>query len=145
MSVMSLTATSHSTTGSLRQDILVDGRFHLATDEPERLGGDDSAPSPHELLPAALAACVSTTVLMYARTKDWDLGTVEVDVDYDPHASPRTCAIVIRTGKPLAPLQRARLEKVAASCPVRRALEGGVAFTETVGPAVAGRPLLRAV
>jgi putative redox protein len=129
---MSLTATSHSTGGSLRQDVLVDGRFHLATDEPVQLGGADSAPSPHELLPAALAACVSTTILMYARSKGWDLGEVDVAVDYDHHASPRTCEIVIRTAGALSPLQLQRLEKVAASCPVRRALEGGVAFTERV-------------
>ena len=115
------------------------------TDEPERLGGDDSAPSPHELIPAALAGCVSTTILMYARTKGWELGAVEAEVDYDHHAAPRRCDIVVRVGRPLAPEQIARLEKVAASCPVRRALEGGVVFTERVEPPDSRRPLLRAV
>lgn len=127
---MSLTATSHSTAGSLRQDVVVDGRFHLVTDEPERLGGADTAPSPHELIPAAIAACVSTTILMYARTKGWDLGDVDVEVEYDHNASPRGCEIVVHTGAPLLPEQVARLEKVAATCPVRRALEGGVVFHE---------------
>lgn len=42
------------------------GRFQLATDEPESAGGEDSAPAPHELLAAALASCVATTVAMYA-------------------------------------------------------------------------------
>lgn len=141
---MSLTATSYSIAGSLRQDVVVDGRFHLATDEPEQLGGADSAPSPHELIPAALASCVSTTLLMYARTKGWELGAVEVEVDYDHHATPKTCQIVVRTGRPLAADQLGRLEKVAATCPVRRALEGSVVFSERVEPAASSRPLLRA-
>jgi len=142
---MSLSATAYSTPGSLRQDVVVDGRFHVATDEPERLGGDDSAPSPHELIAAALAGCVSTTILIFARTKGWELGTVEAEVDYDHHATPRRCEIVVRVGRPLAHEQIARLEKVAAACPVRRALEGGVVFTERVELPSAGRPLLRAV
>jgi putative redox protein len=142
---MSLTATSFSTPGSLRQEVVVDGRFRLATDEPVRLGGADSAPSPHELLPAAIAACVSTNILMYARTKGWELGAVEAVVDYDPHAMPRTCAITVRVERRLDSLQLARLEKVVATCPVRRALEGAVVFSERIEPATGSRPLLRAV
>jgi uncharacterized OsmC-like protein len=48
--------------------VLIDGRHRLTTDEPERLGGSDRGPAPHELLPAALAACVATTIRTYART-----------------------------------------------------------------------------
>ena len=80
---MSLTAKARSIPGTLRQEVVIDSRHRLITDEPERLGGDGSAPAPHELLPAALAACISTTLVMYARTKDWELGEVTVAVDYD--------------------------------------------------------------
>lgn len=132
MWVMSLTATSRSVPGTLRQHVLVDGRFHIATDEPVEAGGDDSAPAPHELLPAALASCVSTTLLMYARTKGWDLGRVVVEVDYDHTARPRRCEIVIRIERELTVDQQARLEKVSASCPVRRAIEGGIVFAERI-------------
>lgn len=125
-----MTAIAHSVPGSLRQDVVVDGRFHLATDEPSRLGGEDTAPSPHELLPAAIASCVSTTLLMYARTKGWELGHVEVEVDYDPGASPRRSTVLVRVEAPLTAGELARLEKVAATCPVRKALEGEIAFTE---------------
>ncbi len=127
---MSLRACSHSVRGSLRQEIVVDGRFLLVTDEPESLGGEDSAPSPHELLPAALASCVSTTLLMFARTKGWELGDVVVDVDYDQRATPRHCTVEVRIDAPLSELQLERLEKVAASCPVRRAVEGCIEFDE---------------
>jgi putative redox protein len=82
---------------------------------------------------------------MYAKTKGWELGGVEAEVDYDPHATPRTCAIVVRTGRPVDASRLSRIAKVAATCPVRRALEGSVVFTERVEPATAGRAVLRAV
>ena len=64
---MSLAATARSIPGTLRQEVVIDGRRRLITDEPKHLGGDGSGPAPHELFPAALASCVSTTLVMYAR------------------------------------------------------------------------------
>ncbi len=129
---MSLTATARSIPGTLRQEVVIDGSHRLITDEPERVGGDGSAPAPHELLPAALAACISTTLVMYARTKQWDLGEVRVDVDYDNHSTPRRFDVVIRLGGDLADEQLVRLGKVAAACPVRRSIEAGIEFDEHV-------------
>ena len=123
---MSLSATARAIPGSLRQEIVIDGRHRLITDEPESVGGEDSAPAPHELLAAALAACVSTVLVMYARTKQWDLGDVSVDVDYDHHATPRRFDVTIALTGDLTQEQLERLEKVAASCPVRRSMEAGL-------------------
>ena len=86
---MSLTASARSTGDTLRQELLVDGRHRLVTDEPAALGGTDTGPAPHELLPAALAACVAVTIRMYARTKGWTLGELSVDVVYDNTSTPR--------------------------------------------------------
>jgi putative redox protein len=127
-----LKATARSVTGSLRQEVLIDGRHLLVTDEPEHLGGDGSGPSPHELFPAAVASCVSTTLVMYGRTKGWDLGEVRVQVDYDNRSNPRRFEIAIQVEGDLTEEQLARLEKVAATCPVRRAVEIGVVFEETM-------------
>ena len=129
---MSLTARARSIPGTLRQQVVIDGRHRLITDEPEHLGGDGSAPAPHELLPAALAACVSTTLVMYARTKAWDLGEVTVSVDYDNRSTPRVFDVDIRLTGDLSGAQLARLEKVAATCPVRRSIEIGIEFAERV-------------
>lgn len=129
---MGLTATARSIPGTLRQDVVIDGRHHLVTDEPARLGGDGSGPAPHELFPAALAACISTTLVMYARTKEWDLGKVEVAVDYDHRSTPRRFEIAIRLGGRLDDAQLERLDKVARSCPLRRSIEAGVEFAETI-------------
>jgi putative redox protein len=129
---MSLTATARSVRGTLRQELLIDGKHHLSTDEPEALGGEGSAPAPHELFPAALAACVSTTLVMYARMKSWELGEVTVQVDYDHRATPRSFEILIRLSGDLSDEQVERLEKVAAACPVRSSIEAGIEFVERI-------------
>jgi putative redox protein len=127
---MSLTATARSIPGTLRQEIVIDGSHRLITDEPVRVGGEGSAPSPHELFPAALAACVATTLVMCARTKEWDLGEVMVDVDYDHRSTPRVFQVGVRLTGKLSDAQLERLEKVAAACPLRRSIETGFEFVE---------------
>ena len=139
---MSLTATSRSIPGTLRQQIIIDGKHRLITDEPEGVGGDGSAPAPHELFPAALASCVSTTLVLYARTKKWDIGEVTVEVEYDHHSTPRQFEIALHLTGDLSAEQRDRLEKVAAACPVRRSIETGIEFHERI-ELPGQRPLLR--
>jgi putative redox protein len=129
---MSLTATARSIPGTLRQEVVIDGKHRLITDEPERVGGHGSAPAPHELFPAALAACVSTTLVMYARAKGWDLGEVSVAVEYDNHSAPRRFDVAVELGGDLSDAQLRRLEKVAAACPVRRSVEAGIEFHESL-------------
>ena len=131
---MGLTATARSIPGTLRQDVTPDWvtRHRLFTDEPLHLGGSDTGPAPHELFPAALAACVSTTLVRYALTKAWDLGPVTVDVDYDHRSIPRRFVIHVALTGDLAPSQLERLEKVAAACPLRRSIETGIELAELV-------------
>jgi putative redox protein len=142
---VSLTATARSIPGTLRQQILVDGRHQLMTDQPDRLGGEDTAPAPHELFPAALAGCVSSTLVMYARTKQWDLGEVIVDVDYDHHSTPRRFEIDVRLTGDLDSAQLKRLEKVAAACPLRRSIETGIEFVEHLECSRGATPQLCAI
>jgi putative redox protein len=127
---LSLTATARSIPGTLRQEIVIDGKHRLITDQPEGVGGEGSAPSPHELFPAALAACVTVTLVLYARTKEWDLGDVTVDVDYDHHSTPRVFEVGVRLTGELSDAQLQRLEKVAVACPLRRSIESGIEFVE---------------
>lgn len=127
---MSLTATARSVPGTLRQDVLIDGRHHITTDEPERLGGEGCGPAPHELLPAALAACTSATLGAYGRTKQWDLGEISVAVVYDNKSVPRHFDVTIRFTGDVDEDQLLRLRKVAAACPLRRAIEAGFAFDD---------------
>jgi putative redox protein len=129
---MSLTATARSIPGTLRQEIVIEGRHRLITDQPERNGGEGSGPSPHELFPAALAACVTVTLVQYGRTKGWDFGDVRVAVDYDHHSTPRTIDVTVELDGDLTDAQLERLARVARACPLRRSVEAGMEFAETV-------------
>jgi putative redox protein len=126
-------ATAQREDNSFKHDLEV--REHrLIADEPEENGGDDTGPSPQELLAASLASCTAITMEMYAKRKGWDIGDIAVDVDYEPaqRGSPTKFAMSIRLPKELPEDQRERLMQIAAKCPVHRTLEGEVMFDERV-------------
>ncbi len=118
--------------------LIVAGRHRLRADEPVAAGGDDSGPSPYELLLAGLGACTSMTLRMYAAQKQWPLERVTVDLRHEKiHAA--DCAEcetregridrierMIRIEGPLEPAQRARLLEIADRCPVHRTLNSQV-------------------
>jgi len=127
---MTMTATARPINGTLRHEIDVNRRHTTITDEPEQLGGNDTAPTPHELLPAILASCVSTMIALYARNHGWQLAQLRVDVAYDPDVTPRRIQTTVHLPDGLTADQVRRLERVAHTCPVKRALEAGFTFDE---------------
>jgi putative redox protein len=106
----------------------------LIADEPRVLGGEDEGPSPEELLAASLASCTAITIEMYAQRKGWDIGAVEVDVQFSPaeRGCPTRFGLVLRLPAHLSDEQVANLRVIAAKCPIHRALDGEVMFSERV-------------
>ena len=106
----------------------------LGADEPRDAGGEDSAPSPQELLAASLASCTAVTMEMYASRKGWDLSDVEVQCEYSPaeRGCPTKFTLTLRLPSDLSEEQVARLKVIAAKCPVHRTLDGEVMFDERV-------------
>ena len=114
------------------------GRHRLRADEPEAVGGDDSGPGPYELLLAALGACTSMTVRMYAEQKKWALERVSVELRHDKVHATDCAECETREGKidriervltlegNLDEAQRARLLEIANKCPVHRTLHSEV-------------------
>jgi putative redox protein len=126
-------ATARRENGTLTHEVEI--RDHtLTADEPKDHGGDDSGPSPQELLAASLASCTAITMEMYAQRKGWEIGDLAVDVDYEPaqRGSPTRFRMVVNFPKELPEEQRERLMQIGAKCPVHRVLEGEVMFEETV-------------
>ncbi|MFL5517382.1 MAG: OsmC family protein [Gemmatimonadales bacterium] len=118
---------------SLRHTVQV--REHQVTvDEPATSGGEDAGPDPRELLAVSLASCTAITMEMYATRKGWDIGRVEVDVEYTPaeRGCPTKFELIMRLPDDLPEEQVERLAVIAAKCPVHRALDGEVMFQERI-------------
>ncbi len=121
--------------GSLTQDIQV-GRHSLIADEPTSVGGLDLGPTPYDLLLAALGACTSMTLRMYARHKDLPLEGVAVRLKHEKIHAKDCESCESETGRvdriereivlagPLDSAQRARMLEIADRCPVHRTLFG---------------------
>ncbi len=107
---------------------------HMTVDEPQDAGGEDSGPDPQELLAVSLASCTAITIEMYAARKGWQIGDVEVDVEYAPaeRGCPTKFDVVMRVPGDLPAEQVERLRVIAAKCPVHRVLDGEVMFQERI-------------
>lgn len=71
--------TAHSTwRGRARADITV-RHFTVRTGEPEKAGGDDSAPTPMELILAGLEGCLTVTIETVAAERGLTLRAVRID------------------------------------------------------------------
>jgi putative redox protein len=106
----------------------------LVVDETVDSGGNDAGPDPQEMLAVSLASCTAITMEMYAARKGWEIGPVEVDVEYSPaeRGTPTKFDMVLRLPDGLTEEQVERLQVIAAKCPVHRTLDGEVMFNERV-------------
>ncbi len=137
--IQNTTRISETGKGLYQNEITI-GDHHLLAGEPKGLGGDDSGPTPMELLSAALGACTTITLRMYANRKDWPLERVSAQVTHkkgpreicedensDNEQKPGLVDIFNRTISlqgPLSDEQRQRLMQIADKCPVHKALSG---------------------
>jgi putative redox protein len=113
---------------------LTAGPHTIVTDEPESVGGTDTAPTPTQLLAMSLASCTATTVEMYADRKGWELGELEVEVDYElePRAGRARFDVSVRLPADLSEEQAERMLVIAGKCPVHRVLCGEVEINDRV-------------
>jgi putative redox protein len=127
----------HGDASGFTQQILA-GPHALTADEPIEAGGADVGPTPYDLLLAALGACTSMTVGMYARRKEWPLESVTVRLRHSRiHAEDcATCdtkeGMLDRierdmhfTGA-LTDEQSAKLLEISNKCPVHRTLSSEI-------------------
>lgn len=118
--------------GKFQQDVSI-GPHALVADEPKDDGGDDAGPAPHDFLLAALGACTSMTVKLYADRKGWPLERVEVELEQEKIDGAHEFRRVVKLHGQLSGEQRERLLEIAEKCPVHRTLAGTMRFQSRLG------------
>jgi putative redox protein len=123
--------------GKFQQAMRLGPHFFLA-DEPTAHGGDDTGPTPYELLLAALGSCTAMTLRLYADRKGWPLERTTVHLAHDKrhaedcegceHSGAKIDHIdrEIALEGELSSEQRERLIEIASKCPVHRTLHSEV-------------------
>ncbi len=116
-----------------RSDIYA-GPHMLVSDEPRDAGGTDTGTNPYGLLTAALGACTTITLRMYADHKKWPLKGVKVRLTHDKIYAKDCEECETKEGKvdsfervlefegDLSAEQRQRLLEIADKCPVHNTL-----------------------
>jgi len=132
-----MVAVQETREGKLAQVIRA-GRHMLRADEPVSYGGNDSGPSPYDLLLASLGACTSMTIRMYADLKQLPLERVTVRLKHEKIHAQDCAECETREGRidkiereieltgALDGTQRAKLLEIANKCPVHRTLHSEV-------------------
>lgn len=138
-----VTITAELTSGT--RVAISNGRHSWRADEPEHDGGQDTGPTPYELLIGSLAACTCITLALYARHKKIALKAVTASYEFDRiHADDcadcddddkgfiERIASHVRIAGDFDDAQKQRLAQVAQRCPVHKTLARGVKITDDV-------------
>ncbi|GAB58269.1 OsmC family protein [Rheinheimera nanhaiensis] len=111
-----------SDSGIYRQTLRIQ-QHTIFADVAQDLGGDNSAPDPHDYYDAALAACKAITVMMYAKRKQLPLDYIDIDITRDSSQEAQGTYVLKVQLKLLGNLtdeQKAQLAAVADKCPIHR-------------------------
>lgn len=121
--------------GKFTNLVSVGGRHTLRADEPATYGGDDTGPSPYELLLAALGTCKVMTMRMYAERKGLAMDKAQVTLRHSKIHAEDCESCETQSGKvdqidvdiaitgDLDAESLRRIEKIAERCPVHRTLQ----------------------
>ena len=125
----------------LKQEI-TDGKHRMIADEPVEAGGTDEGFDPYALLLAALGACTSMTLKLYAINKGWDLQSVNVTLRQEKIHAADCEGCETKEGKTdriwreiklegeLSGEQQVRLREIAKRCPVHRTLTSEISIVD---------------
>jgi uncharacterized OsmC-like protein len=129
----------------LQQEVIT-GSHRFVADEPVAAGGLDSGPGPYDLLLAALGACTSMTVRLYADRKRLPLKRTSVRLRHGRIYAVDCAECETKEGMidridraitfegDLDGEQRARLLEIADKCPVHRTLKSEIDIHTTEAP-----------
>ena len=100
----------------------------IVTDQSPRSGGEDSAPTPLELLAAALGSCVALYVHQFCASRGYAQHGTRIEVTSRNAANPNRIgelAVTVHLPRALPAHAMEMLERVVRSCPVHNTLVHG--------------------
>ncbi len=127
-------AVGETGTGKFTNTVMTGSGHILSADEPPSVGGDDTGPTPYDLLLAALGACKSMTMRMYADRKGFKLERAEVRLSHDKIHAADCEQCETETGKvdqikaeisivgDLTDEERQKIFEIAERCPVHKTI-----------------------
>lgn len=117
----------------------------VVTDQPERAGGEDSAPTPVELLGAALGSCIAFYVQQFCHARGLQYEGLQIEVEQRSEKNPaRVAEFVVRVVMPteIPGHYVEMLERVVRSCPVHNTIDAAthmnIAILQPAGIALQG-------
>jgi len=127
--------------GRYQQSVRI-GRHSLLADEPVAVGGEDAGPAPYDYLLAALGACTSMTLRMYAEIKKLPLTAINVElthekIEIEGQGKVDRIERTITLDGDLSPEQRARMLEIANKCPMYRTLRSEIRIDSSLAESVA--------
>jgi putative redox protein len=126
-----------SDSGSYRQTIRVhqqSTQHTIYADVAAALGGEDSAPDPHDLFDAALAACKAITLMMYAKRKQLNLDWVDIEIHRDVSREAQgeyQLDVALTLFGNLAVSEKQQLLDIADRCPIHKLMTTSTVHVNT--------------
>lgn len=113
---------------------VIAGKNSIIVDEPEEKGGLDLGFHPQQLLAASLASCTAITLKMYTDRKEWDIGSIDVEVDIEQSEDKKETKFIRKISYQgnLDDKQKGRIEAIANACPIHKILLSQVAVETRV-------------
>jgi putative redox protein len=110
--------------GIYRQRITI-GDHNLFADVDADLGGENSAPDPHDLLDSSLAACTAITLTMFAKRRGMPLESINASIERDnskEKSGEYQLTLKLEFIGNLNDDQRQQLSSIVEKCPIHKLL-----------------------
>ncbi|WP_115717740.1 OsmC family protein [Gallaecimonas mangrovi] len=109
--------------GKLRHRVQVEHFDALFADVPQALGGEGTAPDPHDYFDLSLGACKALTIFLYARHKKLPLETLTVTVSRDDSEERKgkyQLSVTLAMAGDLSDDEKAKLVDIGDKCPIHK-------------------------
>ncbi len=98
----------------------------IIADEPLSNNGGNRGMSPEQLLLSSLGACIAITLRMYSSRKEWNVGSISVNLSLKTENGLTTISKEISYSENISQEQKERLNQISKNCPISKILLGEI-------------------